>query len=403
MRKILYNRDDNYFFERLLSFVHIYGIKNPIFVDYNNIKKNESYIYIKYYQNHPWQSLKQNQSKGDEDVFVLSKEYDIKFLFIGDNESGTPDSINYFEEHLSQFDVDLSKVYLVNNNRIIEKIKTEKNKINVDSFERIVWEGSNCIFMNNEIEFDVNSKKKLFQCYNRAKNSYRTAVITKLIKENIIDDVDWSHLREPMFLNETTQPPHSLSNPKITIYEYITGESFSDVEHIYKNLWEITPKKSEFELDYDFEPNGIIDLTMYYKKNPYKYSYVNIINESKFEEYDNEMIHITEKSLLPFAYFQFPIFFASAGHVKFLEEIYGFDMFKDVINHDYDNETNHKKRFQMLFNEIKKIHDKKDLIPSLYVERKERFLNNQKLAKDIYEKRKKVDIRKVNNIIKNLI
>ena len=50
-------------------------------------------------------------------------------------------------------------------------------------------------------------------------------------------------------------------------------------------------------------------------------------------------VFITEKSLKPFAYRQIPIWFAVPGTVQAVREL-GFDVYDDVINHEYDNEQN---------------------------------------------------------------
>ena len=165
---------------------------------------------------------------------------------------------------------------------------------------------------NTEPTFDNDSKKKIFQCYNRAVNTYRTCVIVDLIKEKLIDEVDWSHLRRPDYLD-------AKDTPTLTKYERITGNTFESIKETYENLVSMYPKKSEFELEYEFEDkNGSIDYNIYYDKNPYKFSYINIVNESKFDEFDNKHMHITEKTLLPFYYFQLPLFLVIQNHVKFI-------------------------------------------------------------------------------------
>ena len=85
-------------------------------------------------------------------------------------------------------------------------------------------------------------------------------------------------------------------------------------------------------------------------------SYVNIVTESTF--IDSELVvHITEKSFRPFYFYQFPIFVASHHHVKHLKEIYGFDMFEDIINHSYDDLVNHRDRFFEIIKEIKRLNE----------------------------------------------
>tara|TARA_B110000093_G_C12846627_1_gene357553 strand:- start:221 stop:979 length:759 start_codon:yes stop_codon:yes gene_type:complete len=241
---------------------------------------------------------------------------------------------------------------------------------------------------NTEPTFDNDSKKKIFQCYNRAVNTYRTCVIVDLIKEKLIDEVDWSHLRRPDYLD-------AKDTPTLTKYERITGNTFESIKETYENLVSMYPKKSEFELEYEFEDkNGSIDYNIYYDKNPYKFSYINIVNESKFDEFDNKHMHITEKTLLPFYYFQLPLFFGNSNHVKFIEETYGLDVFRNFINHDYDLEQDFKKRYKMLFEEIQRLYKMKSEIAKFYVDNKSRFEKNHEIIKELVNLKNK-DVQKI--------
>ena len=247
---------------------------------------------------------------------------------------------------------------------------------------------------NNDPNFDNDSKKKIFQCYNRAVNSYRTCVISDLIKNDLIDEVDWSHLRRPDWLDAVP------GDSRITKYQIITGNTFQSIEDTYNKLVDICPKKSEFESHYEFEDeNGSIDYNIYYNENPYKFSYINIVNESKFDEFDTKHMHITEKTLLPFYYFQLPLFFANWNHVKFVEDNYGLDMFRDFINHDYDSEKDFQKRYKMLFIEINRLYKMKNEISDFYVKNKERFENNHEKIRELVKLRNN-DVEKVRGIFK---
>ena len=51
---------------------------------------------------------------------------------------------------------------------------------------------------------------------------------------------------------------------------------------------------------------------------------------------------------------------ASTNHIKKMRDLYGFDFFDDVVNHDYDSEPNPKKRFEMIINEVVRLNNKKE-------------------------------------------
>lgn len=392
MRKLIYIRKDEEFFDRLLDFKFTYDVDYTTLVSIDKLNKKDKYVYIKYFRGHPFLEAKRFKSEHDLLLWEKMKEFDIKLIYISDNESGSTDSITWFESWLTDKGVDLSKVILINNNRWIDKIPSNENKIEITSFERIVWEGVKCLVNNNDPNFDNDSKKKIFQCYNRAINSYRTCVICDLIKNDLIDEVDWSHLRRPDWLDAV---PDKVG---LTKYQIITGNTFKSIEDTYNNLVDTCPKKSEFESHYEFEDeNGVIDYNIYYNENPYKFSYINIVNESKFDEYDNYHMHVTEKTLLPFYYFQFPLFFANWNHVKFVEDNYGLDMFRDFINHDYDSEKDFQKRYKMLFNEINRLYKMKNEISKFYVKNRERFESNHEKIRELV-KLKNNDVEKVRGI-----
>jgi hypothetical protein len=396
VRKLLYIREDSWFFERLLDFKNTYGIDYTNLTSIDNLSTNEKYVYVKYFQGHVWQDMKTYLSEYDKLIWKKQKEYDIKILYVSDNESGLNNSIDIIESFIIDGDGDLNNSVLINNNRWNGKLYTNDNKIQVESLERILWESAKCVISNQDPTFDNDSKKKIFQCYNRAVNAYRTCVIVDLLKHGMVDEIDWSHLRRPDYLDAVERADDGILRTK---YERITGNTFKSIESFYEKLVSICPKKSEFEMGYEFEnENGVIDYNIYYDKNPYKFSYINIVNESKFDEFDNRHMHITEKTLIPFYYFQLPLFFANSNHVKFIEEHYGLDVFRDFINHDYDLESDYQQRYSMIFDEIKRLYKMKNQISKFYVDNRLRFEKNHEIIRTLVNLESK-DVQKIKNIL----
>ena len=103
-----------------------------------------------------------------------------------------------------------------------------------------------------------------------------------------------------------------------------------------------------------------------------KNSYIEIQCESLPKD---KSTFVTEKAAKPFLGLQFPIFFAQPNYIQYLRD-WGFDMFDDIIDHSYDNENNLIKKSKLIVNEIEKL-SKLD-IHKVYLECKDRFLNNQK-------------------------
>ena len=114
----------------------------------------------------------------------------------------------------------------------------------------------------------------------------------------------------------------------------------------------------------------------------HKDSYVSIITESCFQYPNSDVIHITEKSTRPFFYYQFPIILATKGHIKFMEEEFGLDFYRDIIDHSYNDIENDKERFQATLKEIERINDNQDLFKTFFKSNKERFEKNKQIVKN---------------------
>ena len=105
---------------------------------------------------------------------------------------------------------------------------------------------------------------------------------------------------------------------------------------------------------------------------------------------------ITEKSMKPFFNLQFPLIFGPVGIVEQLRN-YGFDMFDDIINHDYDelpfdiHPTSDKyssvknaylfEKSKVIFNELKRLCNLD--LHKIYTQHKNRFIKNQELVNKI--------------------
>ena len=122
---------------------------------------------------------------------------------------------------------------------------------------------------------------------------------------------------------------------------------------------------------------------------------MNLVSETSYQS--EKVIHITEKSLIPFHYSQIPLILASRGHNKRLKEKYDFDLFEDIIDFSFDDEIDNRKRLQKYFDEVKKIQKNEQKIKEFFKHNKNRFDLNRKKIKDILND--KTDY----NFFKNLI
>lgn len=87
------------------------------------------------------------------------------------------------------------------------------------------------------------------------------------------------------------------------------------------------------------------------------------------------------------------------GHVQTVKEIYGFDVFEDIIDHSYDSENDNKKRLFKLFEEVKRIYKNKNKFISIYPELQDRFENNKKIVLELLNN--KDDVEFFTSLIKN--
>lgn len=69
---------------------------------------------------------------------------------------------------------------------------------------------------------------------------------------------------------------------------------------------------------------------------------------------NSDRLFITEKTYKAFYLHQIPIILGAPGIVQHLRNL-GYDMFDEIVNHDYDNEDNLFKRCDMIFAELKRL------------------------------------------------
>ena len=86
---------------------------------------------------------------------------------------------------------------------------------------------------------------------------------------------------------------------------------------------------------------------------------------------------VTEKSVKPFYNLQIPIIFGHKGIIKYFEDL-GFDMFRDIVNHNYDEIDDIKEKTKYIANELHRLSLIEDF-HSIYTDSKERLLSNQHL------------------------
>jgi hypothetical protein len=315
-------------------------------------------------------------------VKELMKSYSNCFLVIlAEHESDNGNVIKLIEKYCNEESINSNQVIAINGNQKIKKLINE-----LDS--KVVGHTSNRLpyvavegMTSFKYEFQKD-KESFFMCYNRMLKPHRVSLLALLKREGILDEVDWTMLRGNE-LNERFSDPDGTPSFNL-FFEVFDRDDFKEYYNEILFLQKSGIKKSRFEEEYRVDqPPYFIDFYKTYEMNPYRNSYVNIVTETGYISTD--VIHITEKSLMPIYYSQIPLILANFEHNKFLKERYDFDLFEDIIDYSYDNEKDPRKRLFMFVDEVKRLNSIKDEIINFYKNNQERFELNKKKVTSILQ------------------
>jgi hypothetical protein len=311
---------------------------------------------------------------------LLKTNSNFNIIIKNDAESDDDILIESLDTIFKNMQIDTNKIVVINCN---EKNLDLKHQLNSNIKSHSTNNGKFAISnLLTRFPYDFKEDRThLFMTYNRMVKIHRFALIVKLMKYNLINEVDWSWIRGYDVRNNFLPAGINLHDCWF-LRPLFTEEEIKEFEKEILELADIQVKKSINEKDYEVDfPPYQFDWDASYSNNPYSNSYINIVTESNFDK--NDIILLSEKSFIPLYYSQIPIIMASTNHIKKMRDLYGFDFFDDVVNHDYDSELNPKKRFEMIINEIIRLNNKKEEIVNFFKENKERFDNNIKIFEKI--------------------
>lgn len=311
-----------------------------------------------------------------KNCFINNENFKIIFLEL--NESDFDDIVEIIDKRLKKENLNPKRVYYINANHKLENLK---NKISSDINIYTINHGqyANCQRLSlTDVTFE-SDKEFLFMVHNRALKSHRLGILCLLKKYNILDNIDWSLLRAYQIKNLITSNGLMVDWFFGDVFSEETNESLKNEVDYFSNF-EI--KKSKYESDYNFDEGGHrYDHNDSYKVKTYSNSYINITTETNF--ISPYIIHITEKTFTPFNFYQIPIFVATYQHVKYLKDMYGFDMFDDLVNHSYDNEIDNGKRLFMIADEIRRLNENPQVVRDFYKNNENRFIKNRNIIYEI--------------------
>jgi hypothetical protein len=226
-------------------------------------------------------------------------------------------------------------------------------------------------------------RKFNFLCFNRIPKAHRVSFISKLIKDDVIDKVDWSMLFAPNqflpFYGETKHNGENVFDLQHFSF-YFDRKELYDIEKELKYVF-YTKKKTIFEPESEhiFEYFGDTKTTHY--KQSYDNSYCSLVTETSFE---NNEEHLSEKSFKPFINLHLGIFLAPYKHLERLRG-YGFKTFGDIWDESYDDIVSPKERFNKVCELIKNLNETNNL-KDLYLKSKDILEYNQRLAFDFWKR-----------------
>jgi len=178
------------------------------------------------------------------------------------------------------------------------------------------------------------NKTHLFQCLNNQMRPHRIHLVNEIVKKNIQCN---------FILSSREASLDGIKSPNISVDNIVELEKDSGEE-------------SRFGLQTKFSDKTFID----------------VVTETKSEEQ-----FITEKSVKPFYNLQIPIIFGFSGIIKYFENL-GFDMFRDIIDHKYDEVDNIYEKSKMIADELHRLSLIEDF-NSIYNNSKQRLIANQSL------------------------
>lgn len=327
--------------------------------------------------------IKHDNNNNFLEIIKLFKQKNIRILFLDPHECIDEIEIKHLSNFLKSHNINAKNFLYVNNDFYIKDtskkygISAKKwNHLFINTSSGYITDSKNITF-KKEREFVFLSKNKMMK-------PHRMLLISFLQKNKLLDITNYSCLHFFFDYLEMCENIENIFNTNI-MNEYKKQIQFFMNFGIFETKYE--------KGNYTLEGEENINYAGHFTLDDYHSSYINITSESG---YDESFLHISEKSLKPFAMYQLPIFVSSPFHVKSMKELYDLDFFDDFIDHSYDNEIDNVKRIKLIFKEILRLSELKNELPNFFEKNKSRFISNR-------EKIKKIGNWKETNILNDIL
>lgn len=304
-------------------------------------------------------------------IEMIKKSPNFNVIIMNEQEAERKKALVLLDKWSKEMGINQEQIWFSNNNPRLQEFKEEiGTNINVHSTVRLAnFTANSVIHSIGKVEFKGDKDGEFFMCHNRRPRPHRYGLLCLLKKSGVLDDIDWSLVQGFQFSGN--------KHPESFFMEVFNEDDIINMKDEIEYFSSIEQKKSRYEIektwfdDRDNENNVPWNET--YDKNQLENSYFNITTETEFA---SDLTHISEKSFKAFCAMQFPLILASPHHIREIKKKYDFDFFDDVINHDYDNEENHRDRLFKFVKEIKRINDNKEFFIDFYKNNKFRFEEN---------------------------
>jgi hypothetical protein len=332
------------------------------YVHLTDVEDKEDELYVLMVQSCHFYTIEQEISKNYLNLDFLSKmsinslkENKNFFLWIVDDKEGSYEFQPEFEINILNFinknNIDSNKIIFSNCNNFINK---KINYIKTFPVNPYILQGSldENIDSNGYIKtaptlkdvYNISDRLRplKFLSYNRnSSRLHRLLLVSKLYKDDILENSKVS-LYENEYFNDINRDD---------LFYTFEGLSFSYVDIVWmkKTLKEIYP----LHLDFNNQQTAAQSDNFLSEKNHYLDTYFSLVTETSI---NNEYCFITEKCIRPMIGLHPFIVFGNPHTLKVLKQ-FGFKTFDKIIDESYDEEFDTTKRFEMAYNEVKKLNN----------------------------------------------
>jgi hypothetical protein len=241
------------------------------------------------------------------------------------------------------------------------------------------WTNQQNRYMSMQPIIDKNlNSTKIYTSFNRRAKIHRTILLTYLFSLGFEDRGILS------YLTETSQVK---SIPLLVDYiglPFINKAKLELIEQLQFGYSKFSKNIDNLVLDdadiYSNQGNNNADNFINKLSNRYQDCFVEFVTETL---YFSKTFNITEKTLHSIYACNFPIMIASPGIVEFMRSM-GFDMFDDIVNHNYDQIDDPVMRIITAVDDNKRLLTDIDYVKHKWINSRDRFLKNVQVAKGMY-------------------